>query len=463
MRIAWFTPLQPVESGISLYSEELLSLLSHGLDIDVVVDGYRPTMLRQSPRIRVVDVARFDPDSYDLIIYQIGNSPAHVYMLPWMERAPGLMVLHDTMLNHLQIQAAVANGDLPGYRDEMERRYGAPGLAAAERVLKGQAPDDLFNFPMSEHLIETSLGTLVHSDFARRSATSWVPNAAVFRVPHGLRLPEDVSRDEARQILGLPADQFIVGSVSHINPHKRIDVVLRAFKELRRTIPARLILAGSISPNLPLGRMIGHLGLDQVVDTPGYVSDEQARIITAASDVIVNLRYPTAGETSGSLLRSMAAGRPVLVSRAGSFTEVPSDAAIEIPVDALEQTMLVRVLTRLAEDEHLREEIGRRARAFVADEHSLSRWANGYLAAISQLTGREIEPAVVDESVEPISRLLSARTERSSDDLTRSIARDIAELGLGGDERLVADVARSQVEMGLSAGKIISDEETGSR
>lgn len=460
-RVAWFTPLQPVESGISLYNEELIPLFDDRLEVDVVVDGYAPTVFRSTSKSRVIDQSRFAPETYDLIIYQIGNNPSHVYMLPWMERAPGLMVLHDTMLNHLQIQAAVASGTLLEYRDEMERRYGPEGLAAADRVLRGQAPDELFRFPMSEHLIERSKATIVHSAFARSEVLKRVPHASVFQVPHGLRLPEALDPADARRALGLPEDQFLIGSVSHINPHKRIDVILRAFKQLRRTVPARLLLAGSISPGFPLRRMISHLGLDQVVDVPGYVSDEEARLITAASDVIVNLRYPTAGETSGSLLHAMAAGRPVLVSRTGSFTEIPADAAIEIPVDALEESMLVRVLTRLADDEDLRRDIGDNARAFVATGHSLSRWTNGYLDAIAELTGRHIPHVQVDESVESID-IASRFARRDPDPLTRSVARDVAELGLGGDEILLGEIASAKVDLGLTAGKIFVDHETRS-
>lgn len=456
-RIAWFSPLQPVESGISLYCEQLIPILAERFDIDVVVDGYRPTKLKETYQVRVVDQARYRPASYDLIIYQIGNSPAHVYMLPWMARVPGLMVLHDTMLNHLQIQTAVATGTLIDYRDEMEKRYGAEGRAAAERVLRGQSPDELFRFPMSEQLVEGSLGTIVHSAYAQAEVQGWVPDAKVFRVPHGLRLPEEIDRVDARRVLGLPVDQFLIGSVSHINPHKRVDVVLRAFKQLRRSIPARLMLAGSVSSGFPLQRLISHLGLDQVVETPGYVTDHEARLITAASDVIVNLRYPTAGETSGSLLHAMATGRPVLVSRTGSFTEIPAGAAIEIPVDALEESMVFRVLTRLAEDQLFRDEVGRRAREFVAEHHSLTRWANGYIEAIADLTGTETPELLVDETPEKIAVGIERCAQTQTDSLTRSVARDIAELGVGGDEQLLADVAKSQVELGLTAGKIISE------
>ena len=453
-RIAWFTPLQPVESGISLYSEDILPALARVMDIDVYVDGYRPSVLVESDSLRVHDASAFSPDSCDLAIYQVGNSPAHIYMLDHMERQPGLLALHDTMLNHLFIQRAARAGTLLAYREEMALRYGDDGAKAADRVLKGQAPDDLFRFPMSERLVDASRATLVHSHFARNQVLERSPSAEVYRVPHGLYFPEQVERADARRALGIPEDQFLVASISHINPHKRIDVVLRALKELRRTIPARLILAGSVSPNFPLGRMINHLGLDQVVETPGYVSDPEARLIAAAADVVINLRYPTAGETSGSLLHSMAAGRPVLVSQTGSFTETPPGTVISVPVDALELETLVTYLQTLADDPAFRDELGRGARRFIEEEHSLTRWVHGYIDLISRLTGMSILAPELEEVVEPVP-IGNRRSDPGEPDLlNQSLARDIAELGLGGDDELMREIATARVELGLGVGKI---------
>ena len=456
-RIAWFSPLQPVESGISLYSEDILPVLSRVMDIDVYVEGYRPSALVESDSLRVHDASTFSAGSCDLTVYQVGNSPAHIYMIPDAERHPGLLVLHDTMLNHLFIQEAARNGNLLSYRDEMARRYDDDGASAADRVLRGQAPDDLFRFPMSERLVDASRATLVHSHFARNQTLERSPSAAVYRVPHGLYLPENVDREKARHSLGIPTDQFLIASISHINPHKRIDVVLRALKELRRTIPARLILAGSVSPMFPLGRMVNHLGLDQVVETPGYVSDPEARLIAAAADVIVNLRYPTAGETSGSLLHAMAAGRPVLVSQTGSFTEVPAGTVVPVPVDALELETLVAYLAKLAADPELRVDLGRRARRFIEQEHSLSRWVNGYVDVISEVTGMDVPYPEIEESFEPVPIRPADASGVADDPLNQSLARDIAELGLGGDEALLRDLASARVELGLGVGKISSE------
>src|SRR5919199_859102 len=83
-RVACFTPLSPVESGISFYSEELLPVLARALDLDVFVDGYHPAHADQLDMVRLRDAREFERAArtrpYDAVIYQLGNSPAHAYM-----------------------------------------------------------------------------------------------------------------------------------------------------------------------------------------------------------------------------------------------------------------------------------------------------------------------------------------------------------------------------------------------
>ena len=87
-RIAWFTPLPPVRSGIARYSVELLSRLGHHYEIDVFVD----TAERQAPSGVASVFSAHDfvwkhaVDPYALIVYQLGNAPCHDYMWPYLVR-----------------------------------------------------------------------------------------------------------------------------------------------------------------------------------------------------------------------------------------------------------------------------------------------------------------------------------------------------------------------------------------
>jgi hypothetical protein len=70
------------------------------------------------------------------------------------------------------------------------------------------------------------------------------------------------------------------------------------------------------------------LGFAPIEEFTGYLS---------ACDIVLNLRYPTVGESSGTLLRAMGLGKAALVSEVGSFAEFPDDVCLKVPVGAGEE------------------------------------------------------------------------------------------------------------------------------
>ncbi len=78
------------------------------------------------------------------------------------------------------------------------------------------------------------------------------------------------------------------------------------------------------------------------------------------SDISVNLRFPTVGETSGAVCRLAGCGLPVVVSDVGWFRELPETFASKIPVGEGEAEAIARELDALASDEVLRKDAVRR-------------------------------------------------------------------------------------------------------
>jgi len=150
------------------------------------------------------------------------------------------------------------------------------------------------------------------------------------------------------------------------------------------------LLVGSRSPNYNVDRMIAMLGLQDRARVIGFAPPSQFADYLAAADVCVNLRYPTAGETSAALLRILGAGKPVLVSRIGSFLELPDAAAAKVDVGAIEEELLVEYLLALARRPELRRAMGRAARRYVAEQHTLEGAAQGYLTFLAGLLGRPV-------------------------------------------------------------------------
>lgn len=385
------TPLPPLASGIAQYSADLLHGIGDGWPVVVHAEaGSSAAAVRQ--RVLTGRAARvFPPDARAIV--QIGNSGYHRIAFERAARPGALLVLHDLVLHHGRLGELLRRRGGAEYRRLMATRYGVEGNRIADLVLRGRAPDDLSAYPLSEDFVERAALTVVHSQHGRERVRLLVPGATVMRVPMGIPLPQLIERGEARERLGLPTSAFVIASVTHVNPYKRLPVVLRALRRLVDRLPeALLVVAGSVAPGVDLARQVRLLGLERHVRLLGYVSDAEARLVVRAADACVNLRWPSAGETSASLLRMLGAGRPVLVTDDAMRPEFPADAVLPVPVDRFEDELLAELLLLLATDDELRARAGAAARAFVEREHSLAVMIEGYRAAIRAAWGIELPP-----------------------------------------------------------------------
>ena len=85
------------------------------------------------------------------------------------------------------------------------------------------------------------------------------------------------------------------------------------------------------------------------------------------------------GETSASVIRALAAGRPMIVSDVGWFSELPDSVAAKVPVGPHEVETLAAYLDALASDAGLRARMGRAAAQYARREYDLNRVAELYL------------------------------------------------------------------------------------
>lgn len=360
------------------------------LEIDLFIDqGYKPTNGDITGRFRVLQGRAFGGTrgEYDAAVYQIGNSPAHAYIYDALLHYPGIVVMHEFVLHHLRVWMTLNGGKRKEYLATMAARYGEEGRDAAGRVLLGQFPEALFNYPLNDEAIHAARGIIVHSRYMAGLVQAVRPDVPLAVVPMGVPMPPHIPKVEARARLGIDPDLFLVTSVGHLNPYKRVSATLRAFKALLMEMPNSLyLLIGSRSSNYDPGRQIEMLGLTDRVQSTGYVSAQDFPYYLAASDVCLNLRYPTAGETSASLLRIMGAGVPVLVSRTGSFEELPDNAVGKVDVGDIEEELLLEYMLLLAKRPDLRAAMSAAARRFVTEQHTLEGAAEGYLRFIAGLT-----------------------------------------------------------------------------
>jgi len=374
MRAAFFSPLPPARSGIADYSEALIESLRYLVDLEVFSRAAQP----------------FDPARFDVALYQVGNNGHHDFVYQTALHHPGVVVMHESNLHHLIADLTIRRGDWDAYIRECEYHGGEPARAFAERVRKLEAGPDYEGLPMTRRLLESARGVVVHSHFMEAEIRAAGYSGPLAVIPHGAWIPA-ADRNAWRYKLGLDEIAPLVGIFGYLKPYKRIAESLRAFRRLARLEPrARMILVGEPHPDFPIEPMIRALGLSAQVRTLGFAPIEDFVGYLGACDIVLNLRYPTVGESSGTLLRALGLGKAVMVSAVGSFAEFPDDVCLKVPVGAGEEDLIFENLNLLVSRPDVAEALGRRARDYVAQEcnwAAVARQYAGFLEAV--VAGRE--------------------------------------------------------------------------
>ena len=402
MKVAYYSPLPPSRSGIADYSALLLPALRERVDVVVAEPGKR------APHA-------------DVALYHVGNDPdAHGWIVDALRRRPGVVVLHEYVLHHLIAGITIGRGDGRGYLDAMERELGVVGRLLGLGVLDNLLPllweTQPERFPLSGVVLDRAHGLIVHSDYVAERARAERYTGRITRIPHpawpmaGVRPADDV------------AGEPLVGCFGFLNMNKRIPQLLEAFAAFRRERPgARLLLVGAAGERFDVQRRLERLGLTEGVERLDYVPEERMWSLMAACDVLVNLRYPTMGETSGSAIRALSLGKPLIVSDVGWFGELPDGVVLKVPVDAYEVPTLEAALGLAAEHGAA---LGAAARAYVEREHALPKVADAYAAALEVSAGGD----AVDDAV--LLRVAEAAAEVGLTDLSPLAAR-LREVGIG--------------------------------
>jgi glycosyltransferase involved in cell wall biosynthesis len=405
MRVAYYSPLPPERTGIAEYSELLLPALRRRVDVEVATRGRG-----RAPRA-------------DVCLYHVGNNPdAHGWIVDALRRRPGVVVLHDFVLHHLVAGLTLGRNDGPGYLGAMQREAGVPGRLLAHGVLDGVVPP-LWevrpeDFPLAgevlEHAGKPGGGLIVHSRYVAGRARAAGYDGPLWRIPHPA-WPDPGT--PAAEVAGDP----LIGCFGNLNASKRVPQLLEAFARVRESRPsARLLLVGAVAPRFALPAR-----LPEGVERIDYVEEERLWALMRACDVHVALRAPTMGETSGTAIRALVLGKPLVVGDVGWFAELPDDVALKVPVGERETDVLAGALELLGARTDVRRAMAAAALAHVAREHELERVAEAYAAALEEALGGE----AVREAV--LGDVARAAAEVGLDD-AGDLGSRLREVGLGG-------------------------------
>jgi glycosyltransferase involved in cell wall biosynthesis len=378
--IAWLSPQPPARTGVATYSASVLSGLraarslgSHRMDAPWPLPG------------TVFDLV----GGADLPVYHVGNNAefhADIYRLA--VRSPGLVVLHDLALDDL-IGAFLDRGDPLGIRAETEADAARDHLVRARPDITG--PLDV---PWSAHLVRRARGVIVHSTYGREYLEAFGCRTPVFVVPHpGIRPPRPARRAVARapKLRDRMGAHLVIGVLGDLGGPKRIDVILEAAARL--DAPIHVAVVGRRIPGYDIEEIVRASGIGYRVTVAADVSEADFYAWLEATDVVVNLRDPHRGEVSGTLMRAMAAGKPVIVQAQGSYLDLPEEAVLRIGGGTPDPRELAGALDRLLAHPKLRWWIGDRARHHIEEIRRTQATETGYAAAIERTLDLVRDPA----------------------------------------------------------------------
>lgn len=343
VRLDYYSPLPPERTGIADYSLELLPDLERRFDI----------------RLRAADDGLTDDGR--LPLYQMGNSPFHNWIYDALKARPGVVVLHDWVLAQFM-----------GQRADFAREVSyALGAQRGRAVLMGAEP---LNDPLNRRVLDLALGVIVHSEYVAALVRKEHPKLPVAVAP----MPMQVWAT-GREL----GEAVTFGLVGQLTRSKQVGLCLRSFGRYHaQHLSAQLLLIGEPT-DIDLTALLDELPPAQrdPVFHFGYIpnlADFHATLDQA--DVLLNLRYPTSGETSAAALRGLAHGRPLIVSDVGWYAELPD--AVAAKLDHHNEDALLVAMEQVVEN------YGRMSAAaaqHIADHHQFTQTVDQYAALIDQL------------------------------------------------------------------------------
>jgi 2-polyprenyl-3-methyl-5-hydroxy-6-metoxy-1,4-benzoquinol methylase/glycosyltransferase involved in cell wall biosynthesis len=429
MKIAYFSPLGPQRSGISDYSEELLPHLAAGAEITLFVEGFVPLNRDLTSRFEVLDYRRQRShlrqlDRFDAVLYHMGNDHRyHSGIFEVMKQHRGIVVFHDFALQDFFLGLARDRNDITLYLNEIEACHGKQArLDAAKTLAVGGTPSIVFQpieFPLNRKIAELAEGIIVHSEWSRKRFESSVPNIPIAHIAHLAKLP-----DAGSQTPG-PNKVVNIATFGLITPGKGIEPSLRALSRLKAKHSFQYTLVGDTNQFFEVREIVRRYDMQDCVEITGHISLDEFKRRIDETDIALNIRERTVGETSGCLVRLLAAGICSVVADEGWYAELPSDSVVKIPLDSTTDQMLVAYLDRLLADKPLRDRIGKNARTYALEEFRAEHRAADYLEFIRRIIAGRPRRQLVKSVSDELSNLHVPPTD---DSFLLSVAEDIAVL-----------------------------------
>ncbi len=212
------------------------------------------------------------------------------------------------------------------------------------------------------------------SEQARASAQRWLPGEYEI-VPNGVLVPDDVDPGGR--------EHRIVFAGRH-EPRKGLQVLLRAWPDVRRRTGARLRVAGA--DPLAVRLLLTRLRVpDDGIDVLGFLSQDDLTAELASAKALV--APSLGGESFGMVLtRAFACATPVVASDIPGYRDVMT-ADTSVPVVPGDPQAVADAVVSLLEDEPRRQVLGAAARRLAIESYSWDDIARRLLGIYEEVAG----------------------------------------------------------------------------
>ncbi|MGL5434327.1 MAG: glycosyltransferase [Lachnospiraceae bacterium] len=409
MKIAYFTPLNPMHSGVSDWAEELLPYMKGNMEIDIYVDQIKPENEMITKMFSVFDISEYEGRkkrvSYDLAIFQAGNSFYHNGIMDAFMKYGGVLEIHDISMHNYLATRTIVNGDWETYEKVMKTCHGIKGEKKAKdyrnHLCLPPWEEEPLIYTVTKIYIDRAEAVIVHSDFARQIVKGVAPKKNVYLVPlHTGDVESDPQgfKQKCRRQLDIEDGLLVFGSFGMATPHKRIVTALRALSRFK-IISSRKFHYYIVGQN-KIGKLeetIDELGLHDEVTITGRIELDQFKHYMGACDIAFNLRYPTQGESSASLQRLLGYGKAIIVTDIDSFKEYPDDFMFKVRYDRNEENDLLESICKIVCVDGEMERMAQQAVAFVVGNFALKEIANRYKTVLNGILDQQTETDYIEE------------------------------------------------------------------
>lgn len=377
------SPLNPVQSGISDYSETLVQALQKQFDITLLIKDYDMTNQYLSDTCKILKYGRdYIPfEEFDTIVYNIGNQPYyHDYIYRCCLEHPGLVILHDFSLYYLFIGVHSQDGDV---LREIYHFTGIWGLHTVKSAIQNINWDLLEckrlagELPLNQELLKSGNQFMVHSDYTyqRVMKTGCVKPEQIRKINHIALIDETTEYMEQSVLFekyGVPRDALVLTSLGFIGNTKLNHIVCKVVEELSRELEQKICYVmvgeGNYTAAGEKKSVDDYVDGNRIIKT-GYTDIIEFNSFIKHSDIIINLRHPSMGETSGALIRILGLGKVCIISDEAWFSEIPDNCAIKIGIENIEK-QLKHQIREFVQHPEKKVEYEKNAKAYIDTEYA---------------------------------------------------------------------------------------------